>query len=563
MNYMALGLASNTMSINRKALEIIGQNISNANVEGYTRQSAQISSYTYGYSITPADNGVIDVSARITDITRMRNQTIDNSLRKETSSQGSLDAKQTYLDEMAQLFTDNSSNSMSTSINSFFKSWNTAAQNPEDSSIRGMVISQGTYLSNAINTKMQNLDEMSSRVSSDIKSTVDEINSYINQLAQVNDDIVKSVSSSVETNLLLDKKDLIMDKLSALVGVQVDTDIKNSNNVFIGGIQIVAGKTAMPISVTEDASHNYHIMSTTGKEINVTDGKLAGLLEVKEEIIPQYQAKMDEWAQGIMTEVNNIHKYGYGQDGSTGLNFFSGTGAADMKVNITDADQVAMSVPTLTSPTNMNVDNTKLYTSFTLTSQAANFKTTPDASGTVVVNGSSVAWDNSQSLETILNNIKTATGISWSFDASSQKITLSSPPNSSTITISDTTGNFGVFTGLGSATLKTGSVGDGDNALKIYELSTKNIYGTPATETVSGRYQSISTDIGYDANINLGSQSAQTSYVASLQESKEGVSGVSIDEEMIKMLQFQRGYQAGAKLASVVDEMLQSLLQIT
>jgi flagellar hook-associated protein 1 FlgK len=180
----------------------------------------------------------------------------------------------------------------------------------------------------------------------------------------------------------------------------------------------------------------------------------------------------------------------------------------------------------------------------------------------VEINGVAVAWDDTQTIDEIMGNIKTATGISWSFDKTAQKLTLSSPIDSSLITINDTTGNFGAFTGLAAATLVKGTTGDGTNGLKIYEISNTNLFGTPATETVNGFYQTISTDVGYETNINLGSQEAQSSYVASLQGMKDSVSGVSIDEEMIKMMQFQRGFQAGAKLATVVDEMLQSLLQI-
>ncbi len=559
MNFMGLSLATNTMLVNSRALEIIGQNISNANTPGYSRQEAVTQLSPFGYNLGYPSNGSYSLGSKLTDVERFRSDIIDGSYRSESSNYGYLEGKNEYLDQISEIFSEDSDYSLGSTLNGFWSSWNQSANSPEDQALREMVISQGDILALSINQKSNKLNDLTGRVEQDIKSTVDEINSILEDLAKINYDVIRSVPDTFETNILLDRKDELIDKLSGLANIQVDKEVKDSIAIYLDGTPLISERDALKLSVSEDINGNFHIMSATGREVNVTGGQLGGYMDIKSNYIPQYKNDLDQWTQGLITEVNNIHKYGYGLDGSTGLDFFKGTGAGDIDVNLSNTNELALSVPRLTSSDNINTTGNIVSLSLSLQSQTASFEIPPDAAGEVDINGVSVSWDNTQTFNQILENISTATGITWKFDSSSQKLSFSAPTNSSDITITDVTGNFSQFLKLDTATLVKGSPGDGENAIKMFELSEKQVFGK---ETINSKYQTNISNIGYAAHFNKASMETQEDFITSLNEKRDSVAGVSIDEEVILMMKYQRAFQAGARLASTIDEMLQSMINM-
>ena len=559
MNFMGLSLAANTMQINSKSLEIIGQNISNANTPGYSRQEAVTQLNPFGYSVSYPANGSYSLGSKLSSVERFRGDVLDGSFRRESSSQGLLEAKYEYLDQVSEIFSEDSDYSLGTTLNGFWSAWNQSANSPEDQALREMVISQGDILALSINQKSNKLEDITVRVEKDIYSTVDEINSILEDLAKINYDVIRSVPDTFETNILLDRKDELIDKLSNYANIQVDKEVKDSIAIYLDGTPLIAERDAMKLTVQENTDGSFHIISATGREVNVTGGQLGGYMDIKSNYIPQYKADLDQWTQGLITEVNNVHQYGYGLDGSTGLDFFKGTEAGDIAVNISNTNELALAVPRLTSSDSINTTGNIVSLSLSLQSQSASFGITPDASGQIDINGVTVDWNDTQTFNEIMENISTATGITWTFDSVSQKLSFSAPTNSSDIVITDNTGNFSQFMKLDTATLVKGSPGDGENAIKMFELSEKQVFGK---ETINSKYQTNISNIGYESHFTKTSLDTQNDFVDSLTEKRDSVSGVSIDEEVILMMKYQRAFQAGARLASTIDEMLQSMINM-
>lgn len=564
MNFMGLSLAANTMSLNQKAMDIISQNIANSQTEGYSRQEAAIELQTFGYSTTKAELGTYYLGSTISEVTRYRDDILDNSVRRESSYLGEMEAKADYLQEAADIFDDESDFGLSVSLNEFWQSWNSAATNPENSALREMVISQGSFLAQSIRQKASKLDELATRIDKDLNQTVTEINSLLDELAVINDEIVKSTADTFETNVMLDRKDLLLDELSGYMNIEVDKSVKDSISIYVNGSPLLIGKQAYHISMGYDADDNIVINSGLGREIENMGGKVQGMIESLEEYVQGYQGDLDSWAQALIDGVNQIHQYGYGIDGTTNLDFFSGDSASTINVNFSNPDYLALSVPTLSSTSNINEDDTIFLESEALNTQLDTLLIDPDANGSFEINGTTITWDDTMSLQDILEDITDQTGISWSFDSTAQTITLSAPTDSSTITITDLTGNFTQFTNLNGAGLVTGTSGDGTNGIRMFEVSQQKVFGNPdPIETFNERYQTIVSNVGYDTNLHMSASETQNDYVDSLTSKRESVSGVSIDEEVINLVKYQRAYQAGAKLASLLDEMLETLINIT
>lgn len=562
MNFAGLQLASNTMLNNQKALEIVGQNIANAQVEGYSRQEAIQEIVAYGYSIEPPESGVLSVSAKIATIARKRNEMMDASYRKESTMSGKVGVMSNLLTEASDILSDTSDLSLTNGLNEFWQSWNTASQNPEDLSLRSAILVKADILTQSIRMKARKLDDMTVQSDQLLTTTVDNINAIARDLAYINDQIIPSAQGNYQTNLLLDKRDLLLDQLTQLADVKIVGDVRDSVQVYINGSALVSGKNSYPISLEIQNDGTAHLYSSTGREIQVTGGELGGILEVRDNYLAGYKDELNTTAMALLNAVNEIHSSGYGLDGSTGLSFFQGTSANDIAVAPLNANQLALSVPKLQSTENINNDGNTISAAVTIGNQSTLFKVTPDVSGTVNINGTDVNWSDTDTIQDILNRIRQDTGLKAEFDADSQKIKLSEPPGSSTITISDTTGNFTQFAMLSTAVTTGGETGDGLNAIKLFDLAQTNVMGTPPDRTINENYNNLSTKAGSDAETFIQASAIQEEYVSSINERRLAESGVSVDEELIDLIRYQRGFQAGARLASVVDEMLQTLINI-
>ncbi len=565
MSFLGLKIASNTMLNSQKTLEIIGQNIANSQVEGYTRQEAIQTMETYGYTTDPPSTGTKAVVTRINEIARYRVSHVDNNIRREKMIGGEIGKSTDYLQELSDIFTDDSDFGLPNVLNEFWQSWNRAGQSPEDMALRDMVLQNGEVLCHSINMKAHKMDELIVRVDNEIKLAVDSINNTLKKLASINDQIIPSAPKSYQVNIMLDERDRLMDQLADVVDFKVAGDVNDTLSVYLDGAPLVQEKNAYEISFTKDAGGDYHFTAANGRELQIRSGELRGLLDIYETTVPAYRQEMDEVAEGLIEQVNNIHQHGYGSDGTTGLDFFNGTGAADIQMNASQPEQVALGVASLSSTAQMNLDGEKLSPELTIASQLAKFATAPDdnaGAGEFTVNGNSVTWDNNDTIKDILDKIESASGLTAQFDTSSQTIMLAAPPDDSTITVADVTGNFTAFANLDTAVTQAGASGDGRNGIKIFELINKQVFGTPPTTTINDKYKNFVEEVGFDTNGMKSVKATQDQYLETLFEMQASAGGVSVDEELVDLLRFQRSYQAGARLATIMDETIQSVLEM-
>ncbi len=102
--------------------------------------------------------------------------------------------------------------------------------------------------------------------------------------------------------------------------------------------------------------------------------------------------------------------------------------------------------------------------------------------------------------------------------------------------------------------------GDNTNAIAISGLSTANTVN--GTDTFVSFYGDITARVGIESSQNRLSLGGSEDALVQLQNLRDGKVGVSLEEEMINLIQFQRGFEASAKVLSTVDEMMATLLTI-
>jgi flagellar hook-associated protein 1 len=349
-NVLNIGLSG--LKANQAGLNVTGQNISNVNTEGYTRQQVELNA---ARSIK-LHQGIFGTGVEIASVRRFREECIDRQYRDQKQSLGNLDKQSASLQLIEGIINEPSETGLQNAINNFFNSLQDLATNPESSSVRTTVREQGSAMAKMFNQVRNQLEKIRQSKNFEITDAVTEINHFLDEIATVNVAIGKTEALGHQANDMRDNRDNLLDKLSGLINMSYSEDPANSTTIVtIEGQSFVVMGNVLHLetkSVSEEGKEYIHIVNPTdGRLIEPTSGELAGLIEVRDQIIPNLIADIDTLASSIINEVNAVHNQGYGLKGDretapTNLDFFSGINAKDMTLSynlVNDSRNIAAS----------------------------------------------------------------------------------------------------------------------------------------------------------------------------------------------------------------------------
>lgn len=535
------------------AISVTGQNIANVNTEGYSRQEVIFEAAT-PIQATP---GMIGTGVRVAEIQRVFDQFITSQINFETYTLGYYEAQEEILAQVEIVFNETSGVGLSNSLSEFFAAFQDLSINPQGLTEREAVLGKAEIMANTIQQLGSDLYQKRIDIDNNISSTIDSVNQLTSEIAQLNKSIHEAENGSTNANDLRDERDLKIKELADLIDIQ--TLEENENQITITtnkGRQLVLGQTAYSLS-TEINGDNLSLKDIMlddgqGNLTNITSeissGRLAGMIEVRDVFIKEQIGKLDIFTAGLIREVNELHITGYGMDSSTGVNFFNLL-SATARANTNNTGSATISASNI-APSTASIDEYQIDITGTSTFSLTNL-TTGAASGTFSFSsGSAVDLGNG-----ILVTITGSAAVNDIF-------TLSlSEDASSSIEINSTILNNSQKVAAGKTTL----AGDGSNALAIADIQNSLLFDSQSLATASGSYtfddfySAILGDIGLKASDMNSSVSQQESILNQLINRREEISGVSLDEEMINLIKFQQAYDAAAKIISVVDEMLNTI----
>ncbi len=274
---------------------------------------------------------MIGTGVDVTYVERMRDRYIDARVRKQQWEFSKWDARDKALKDIEALFDAETGINISTVLGEFFSAWQDLANDPEDTAVRQNLIEKSDRLCNAIRNAYNDLTQIQRYLDVDVKAKVDEINSIIRQIAQLNQDIAMMGGRA---NDLMDKRDALVDKLAQYVDAQADMDDMGVYTVRIGGLIVVQGRDYCEIGLTREPTGYKLVYEPNGQIMDIKGGEIKGIYEVRDEVIPDIIDQLNELASTLINEVNTRHRNGYALDGvTTGLDFFSGSDASDIEVN--------------------------------------------------------------------------------------------------------------------------------------------------------------------------------------------------------------------------------------
>lgn len=535
------------------ALSVVSNNISNQAVTGYSRQNAileqTISSATSaGY----VGNGVNTVS-----INRQYNEFITNQLRSAQTTSSSVSAYYEQVSKIDNLLAS-STTSLSSTIQGFFSNLQNLTSNAGDSSTRQTVLGKAEGLVNQFKVTDKYLRDMDSGLNTQIQSIVGQVNTYTKQIASLNDDINRLLGSNngAMPNDLLDQRDVLVDQLNKLVGVDVviqdgtvyNVALKNGTNL----VQAGSSNQLVAIGSSSDATRltiGYQDQSdriVTLNESSLTGGSLGGLLSFRSETLDGARNQLGQLALAFADAFNAQHQKGYDREGVKGGDFFS-FGKA-VVLNDSKNEGNAVLTPSYTDTKDVQATN------YSIKYDGANWQVTrlsDNSKFTATVDTS----DNSLNFDGVKMAITGTPATNDSFllkpvnDAIiDMSVAISDPNKIAAASAFDENNN----------PIDFGGVSDNTNAKALLALQNEKIVGGKAS--VSGAYASLVGTIGNQTSTLKINNTSQQNVVKQLTAEQQSVSGVNLDEEYGDLMRYQQYYMANAQVIKTAQSIFDALL---
>jgi flagellar hook-associated protein 1 FlgK len=322
---LATGLSS--LRAFQRALDTTAHNIANVSTAGYTRQTVDFAARkpdSYGQNW-------IGTGVNASSVRRVYDQFVSQQVRTSSGSLARLEAFASNAERLDDLL-GNTSNGLSTTLQSFTDAINEVSSTPNSISARQVLLSQANSLAQRLNTYDQRLREMSEGVDVQLASEAADINVMAQGIARLNGDIAVAVQNTGQApNDLVDQRDLLIDQLSAKVSVSVVAEGDASLNVFIGnGQPLVLGTTASSLTTTTDTVDPERLRlalqtpaGTVDMSRSLSGGSLGGLLDFRREMLDPARNELGRISLAVANQVNAQHREGMDLNGNLGGTFFN------------------------------------------------------------------------------------------------------------------------------------------------------------------------------------------------------------------------------------------------
>jgi flagellar hook-associated protein 1 FlgK len=336
---IGLDTALKALRAHQLAVDVASHNIANAQSPGFSRQRVLLR------PIGPAPSDRLSRDALIGkagngvdahDVNRVRDVFLDYQARQVFGTKAQYAAFSGALARSEVVFNDPADDGLSALFGAFWAAWHDVVSAPESSAARTTLVHASQTLGTRLQRAAGDLEAQRADLDRAVVAAADDINQRTAEIALLNVQIKQVELNGDMANDLRDRRDLLLDELSAIAQVSYSEQSDRSVTVYLGSHELVVGSSAREVGVVGDpdnADMRKLVFATDGEDVQVRTGKLAGLLEARDVALPGLLAKLDTLASTLITRVNAAHQAGFGLDDSTGLDFFTGAGAADIALN--------------------------------------------------------------------------------------------------------------------------------------------------------------------------------------------------------------------------------------
>lgn len=619
--YSAIGSAISGLNASQAGLDLVSRNIANSGTPGYTRKTQVVQNNIAGGE---------GIGVQLLAATRNVDRFLQQQIRTEGAATARLNVYTTFLGRIDTMFgTPESSSSIAGSVTALETRLQALATTPDDPAARQTFLNAASNLASQLNSMTKQIQGMRQEAEQNISAAVSQANTLLKSVADLNNQIAQRQASSLSVADLQDKRDAAINSLSQLMDIKALERDDGTVALFTGGGQLLLDKQAVQLTfdahLNLDAGSSYNIDASKRTVGTVTlqngttsvdliasgafrSGSIAGYLEMRDKVLPQAQAQLDELASQLAlslsqetvagTATSSGAATGYSIDTSALLSgntihlTYTDTPAGTKHnvtiVKVTDPSALPLSNMATSDPNDVVIGinfnqpmagivadiQAALPASVTVSNPGGTTLSFLDdgAAGTSDVNGVSTTV-------TPTSLADAGTGLPLFVDGTAQRPysgSFDNPPQ---------------ITGFAGRIAVNKAVLADDTSLVIYQTSPQTLIGDDTRPndllrrlTDGSRLYSASTGIGSATTPFAGSldsfarrivsfQSSQAANAASDAQAQQIVSntledkfnsdtGVNIDSEMSNLIMLQNTYAANARVITTISELFQVLLSI-
>lgn len=306
------------------ALDTVGNNITNINTDGYSRQRTNIVSTPPEFTLGSKGSVAIGTGCVTESIVRLRDELIDAQVRKGSTPLGYADTMEGTLGRIEDIFQEPSDTGLQSALDNFWDAWQKLGVNAADTGARSVVRQRGIELVDAIGRAAGLLEDIQTDSTIALGTKVNNLNQQLTELAAVNKQIIASPTDQV--NSLKDRQDLLLEKISLLAPINVTKESSGSVTVTIAGMTVVNKDRANLLDSNVSETGNLR-MADSGMEVKLGSqgGELQGLIDSRDSMVwgaPAFLDQLGTMSQFLLNDFNALHRSGYGLDNNTNVNFF-------------------------------------------------------------------------------------------------------------------------------------------------------------------------------------------------------------------------------------------------
>jgi flagellar hook-associated protein 1 FlgK len=562
--FSTIQTAKNALLAAQLGLQVTGNNIANANTPGYIRERL---------ILTPQPpqrwGGVlVGLGIEVQGVVQVLDRHLEERLRAAISDVAGGEAQENAYVQLEGLIGELSDNDLSTALTSFFAGIHDILNQPESVSVRNLAVLEGQSLTEAIRRLDGQIRNIHSDIDSRVTAAADRINALLEEVADLNGQIVEiengdtTISDAVG---LRDKRSKALGELSSIIDIRTAEQTSGSVTVFSGGDYIVSGVIWRPVHAVHETENGLSKAEIRITEIDAplitSSGELAGLLAARDQAVGGLLNDLEEFTRTFIFEFNKVYASGQGLNGHS---------SAESEFAVEDAlaalDQAGLEFTPvnggfqvlvrneqtgLTKTTDIEIDLDGLGADTSLTDLAAQLDAVDGISAVVTPDGT-------------LQISADSDDVSFAFASDTSGVLAALGVNT-------------FFTGTGATDIgihgavrqdpalfaaASGGIGeDAGTAERLASLLTAPL-ASQGGQSLALLYDHMTGELAQGAADNRAATEGYRAFQHTLEGQHLAITGVNLDEETVRMITFQRMFQASARVIAAIDELLETLVNL-
>jgi flagellar hook-associated protein 1 len=559
--FAAINQSAASLRVAQTGLQVVGNNIANASTPGYIRQEL-----IQAPAISQRVGGVLlGYGVRAVGVQQKFDATLANRLQDASTRSAGSRAQEAAASDLESILGELDDGDLSTALSTFNNAWHDLALQPSSVAAKQVVVLQGQELANQIRRTHGLVEERQQVADQRVQSIATEINQLTERIARLNQKITDAEggrTSASDAGGLRDDRVAALQQLAGLVDIRTQEQVDGTVTVLVGGDYIISKNDFREVKAASNGSTGNQLVIkivATDSALDVSDGELGSVYQSRDGLLKTALDSLDELAGSVADVINRIHTQG---QGTRGYDSIAANNLADPNVAL-DAAGLATTVRNGQFELQLVDDDGELINRHVISID-------------LLEPGKSTLNDIASQLDAIDGlraSVDTFGRLSIQADVGRQ-VTFGEDTSGALAALGINT----FFTGHDAKTLQVNQTllqspeylaisrgGIGNDFETLNELVDAVETSSDLTRgglSIRQIYEQFVSGVAQQASELRGIAEGNETFQSSLESQLLSVTSVSIDEETIKMLGYQRTYQASARVISTANEMLETLMRL-